>query len=104
MLDKRIKYLNRENKKFRSRLVKAEISNRVLKYLRKNNNLKNELFRYYFNYLYKTLNKKSYLRVNNYCVLTGRNKGLVRFTRSSKISMKLMVRDNVIVGIRRAVW
>lgn len=94
----------RDNSKFRTRVEKFELRLKILKYLSKNSNVGDVDFRVYFMYLLKTFNKRSILRINNYCIYTGRNKGLVRFTKMSKIFMKLAVRDNKIVGIRKAVW
>jgi ribosomal protein S14 len=43
-------------------------------------------------------------RVKNFCFVTGRVRGFIRFFGVSRIVFRTLVGEGVLVGIRRAIW
>lgn len=43
-------------------------------------------------------------RVRNFCLVTGRVRGIIRLYCLSRIVFRLLVGEGVLVGIRRAIW
>lgn len=101
-------YLNRlKDKKSRKLFLVNEylvISYKVLLFNLnfRNNIYLNNLFKYdYFNFF---LYKNSISRFHNFCTVTGRSRGIVRFFGLSRLTLRELAQKGAVPGLKRSNW
>lgn len=99
-----MKYRLKKEKNYRKMYECRELSIRVYKYLYHNRNLDSRL-------RFKASNKLSELnfiggvsRLNNYCILTGRSKGVLSEFGVSRIMLRELFSGGKVYGVIKSSW
>jgi len=97
--------------------IKALSFNRVKRYFFFNVELRIKVLKYilnsminfkYLNYLKKSIfflkSDFFYTKIKNICILTGRQGGIYRYFRVSRITLRSIGGNNLIYGLRKSSW
>jgi small subunit ribosomal protein S14 len=81
----------------------SELSQKIIKVIKKNENLNN--FQRWILHLNNEFEIKSYkVRLKNSCILTGRNSSISRVYRLSRIQFRELGREGSITGLQKSSW
>lgn len=96
-----------KDKALRNHYFKNELSTICYKFLISNFKLKqNSIFFFNlinFNFFHLFLSKNSRNKIHNYCIITGRGRGILTFFRLSRITFRNFVGKGLLAGIKRAI-
>ncbi len=96
------------DKKLRQKYFNNEIYVIAYKFLITNLYLKrNPLFFFNminFNFFHTYLLQNAKTRIFNYCILTGRARGIINFFHLSRLTFREMASFGLISGVKRSVW
>lgn len=97
-------YLN-DNKK-RNLYKKMEITQKIVKvfgfYSKQKNFIALNINRFIFNRLLKKNSFKT--RIKNYCIITGRGRGIYKKVRVSRIFLRVLGADGLFFGLKKSSW
>ena len=97
------KYLYKDLKR-RIITSKLELKKRKLKYLFKNNQLPLNVRLEAHSKLNDLPRNSSSVRIKNYCVVSGRSKGVYKYFRLSRIKFRELALNGLLPGVIKASW
>lgn len=97
-----------KDRKLRNKFFKNELYVITYKFLISSNILKqNSLFIFNlinFNYFHTYLANNSKSKIHNYCNITGRARGIIKFFHISRLTFRELASNGLISGLKRSVW
>ena len=95
---------NKRDLKRRNLYSKNELKRLELKSLVNDLNISKEMRYNYIKQLDKLPRNSSKVRINNRCILTGRGRSIYKFCRLSRIKLRELASQGLLMGVTKSSW